>query len=208
MLQNAGMLAGHAGSAAAPPPEPAGEPEAAAPAGRLGVGNSMRGTFSSGDELRVEEIAATELRPGDVVMFTGSSGVNTGHRIVGGRPGSWITMGDNNDRPDAEPFRPGRLATRITGKVVRGEYFPIAGGPAGMRRFRLLRLRRAAHRALAALVNPLLRLLFWRPGPDHAVRFGAVTQYSRGDRLIGGRVNGIPVYAGLWRRFFYRLPEK
>ena len=67
MLQNAGMLAGHAGSAAAPPPEPAGEPEAAAPAGRLGIGNSMRGTFSSGDELRVEEIAATELRPGDVV---------------------------------------------------------------------------------------------------------------------------------------------
>lgn len=205
MLQGAGFLTGFSGEVL--PPLPAAGADAAAADHRCGIGSSMLGTFAGGDELETETVAPEQLRRGDVVVFPDAAGRQTGHRIVGGKPGAWITMGDNNDLPDPKPLAPAGPIPRITGRRRDGRYAVIAGGAAGMRHFYRLRLQRQLRVLLRKFFVPLLDLGFWRKLPDHAAVFGDTIQYSHRGRLIGWRIRGIPVYHRQSLRLRYKLPE-
>ncbi|MCI5779927.1 MAG: hypothetical protein MR051_08985 [Lentisphaeria bacterium] len=206
MLQGAGFLTGFSGESL--PPLPATKTNAAETADRrCGIGSSMLGTFAGGDELETVTVAPERLRRGDVVVFSDASGRQTGHRIVGGKPGAWITMGDNNDLPDPKPLAPEGPIPLITGRRRDGRYAAIAGGAAGMRHFYRLRLQRQLRVFLRKVFVPVLNLGFWRKLPDHAAVFGETIQYSHRGRLIGWRIRGIPVYLRQSLRLRYKLPE-
>ena len=206
LLRKYGMLAGFDGEAA---PSAAGAvpmemPETGA---KRGIGSSMLRTFASGDELETERVPADRLRRGDVVEFVNAAGQNVGHRIVGGVPGRWITMGDNNDDPDPEPYVPGETATRIVAKIAGGSRTPIRGGRAGMAHFHAVRVRRAVHRAFAEIFEGALNCCFWRIEPEKRTDFGEVIQFSHRGRLIGWTVRGVPAYRRNILRLRFKLPE-
>lgn len=175
--------------------------------GKRGIGSSMLRTFAPGDELETERVPSDRLRRGDVVEFVSAAGRNIGHRIVGGVPGRWITMGDNNDFPDPDPYIPGETATRIVARISRGKRTPIRGGRAGMAHFRVARMRRATHHAFAKCVAALLNCCFWRIEPEKRTDFGEVSQFSHRGRLIGWTVRGIPAYRRQILRLRFKLPE-
>ena len=205
-LRQLGMLAGFEGDA--PPTASAASPvEMPELTGKRGIGSSMLRTFAPGDELETERVPAGRLRRGDVVEFVNAAGRNVGHRIVGGTPGRWITMGDNNDVPDPDPYIPGETATRIVARVSRGRRTPIRGGWAGMAHFRAARMRRAAHSASAKIARGLLNCCFWRIEPEKRTDFGEVSQFFHRGRLIGWTVRGIPVYRRQLLRLRFKLPE-
>ena len=190
-LRQFGMLVGFEGEA---PPSPSVEFPVEMPeiTGKHGIGSSMLRTFASGDELETERVPADRLRRGDVVEFVNAAGRNVGHRIVGGVPGRWITMGDNNDKPDPEPYIPGETATRIVAKIRKGKRTPIRGGRAGMAHFHVARMRRAVHFALSRIAEGLQNCCFWRIEPEKRTDFGEVSQFShRGLPLWGDRKYGL-----------------
>ncbi len=208
MLQQSGCLAGFSGDtvSAVPPPK-----SAAGINQDIGIGFSMLGTFENGDKLEVKKCDFSRLRRGDVIRFINREGIMVGHRIIGGKNGRFVTMGDNNDHPDRHFVTAANEPVLITGKVHHGRYYPIRGGEAGMRHFYFLRVRRACRRGvrrcLKLLVLPLLKGFFWRRTPDRVTKFGNTRQFSCRGKVIGWRINGNAVYAGHLLRLFYRLPE-
>lgn len=211
MLQQAGCLAGFS-SGDTPVPAAAVPASDNVSGGRFGIGFSMSGTFENGDKLEICECDPEKLRRGDVICFTDSRGQSIGHRIIGGKPGRWITMGDNNDRPDRHIVTGRNGIKLITGRIRMGKYRPIYGGNAGMRHFYFLQARRRCRifllRTAKWIFMPLSGVFFWRKMPDKATSFGKNCQYSHRGRVIGWRINGNPVYAGHILRLFYRLPAK
>lgn len=70
---------------------------------------SMRPAYGDDDIILVERAPYEELRLGDIVeganntaqlMAEMGQAWTAGHRIVGGRPGAWVTRGDNNQQRD------------------------------------------------------------------------------------------------------------
>lgn len=210
MLQQAGCLAGFTDTVSVPPAAAVRSSNISAE--RFGIGFSMSGTFENGDKLDICECDPEKLRRGDVICFTNRDGRAVGHRIIGGKPGKWITMGDNNDLPDRHFVTARDNIKLITGKTHLGKYYPLPGGNAGMRHFYLVQFRRRSRifllRGMKMAFLPLSGIFFWRKKADKSTNFGRIIQYSRRGKVIGWRINGRSVYAGYWLRLFYRLPEK
>jgi signal peptidase I len=82
----------------------------------LGEGKSMEPTFYAGDFVITRDVPASDLRPGDVVLFE-DKGHHVMHRIVSITPGAagdaiLVTRGDNNvldDEPVAAGVVEGKL---------------------------------------------------------------------------------------------------
>lgn len=207
MFVNAGFLAGYgvAEKAAAPVRQ-----QGTAEVHNFCIGSSMAGTFETGDRLEMCNCPPTKLQKGDVISFVNKNGNFVGHRIVGGRTGRWITMGDNNDKLDRHPVTLEQNPRLITGRLHHGVYYPVARGKAGMRHFYFLRFKRQCRRIAAAAVKFPAKLLiaccFWRKKADRQTDFGKIIQYSYRRKVIGWKINGRNIYARHILRLMYRLP--
>lgn len=76
---------------------------------------SMRPAIGDNDILLVERAPYSDLRLGDLVEGSNESARlvasmggewDASHRIVGGKPGAWVTRGDNNSQRDPFPLTP------------------------------------------------------------------------------------------------------
>ena len=204
MLQKYGYIAGFTGEI------PERKADAGDVSGQYGIGFSMAGTFFSGDRLETIPVNTADLSRGDVIRFTDGADKMIAHRIIGGTPGAWITMGDNNAVCDPEPVT-GKNLQLVTAVWRNGIRHEIARGKAGMRHFGRLRRKRFFKLALRKLLGIPARLLikccFWRKVPAQATDFGRSIQYSDGGRIIGWQIRKHPVYASHRLKFFYCLPE-
>lgn len=204
MLQKYGYIAGFTGEI---PEEKARTGEISA---QYGIGYSMTGTFAPGDRLETVPVNTADVGIGDVIRFSDPAGRMVAHRITGGTPGAWLTMGDNNSAPDEAPVREGELQL-VTAVWRRGIRHEVARGKAGMKHFYRYRSKRAwrlgVRRVLKFPALLVIRCCFWRRKPDKATDFGRVIQYSHRGRLIGWRIGSNTVYAAHSLRFFYILPE-
>lgn len=173
------------------------------------TGNSMRGTFASGETLELDGTTFESLRPGDVVvMFDRNPYVV--HRIIGKNADSAVTMGDNNGRPDAWKLTPDGTFRLVTAAVsLNGTFRAVAGGEAGMRQFRRRQRIRKLHRFAGCLVSPLKPLKFLRiPARSEAKFRDGTVQWSYGRIPVAARSpKGGIRYLHWSKRLFFRVPE-
>jgi len=99
-------------------------------------GSSMKGTFRPGDFVETVNCRPRNLRRGDVIVFRGS---DTGHgknlivhRIVGIAEDGFITQGDNNRRPDAQPVPPNSIMGKVFSRERSGIHGKVIGGWPGL----------------------------------------------------------------------------
>jgi len=171
-------------------------------------GNSMRGMFVPGETLTLAETAFETLRTGDVVaMFDRTPHVV--HRIVGKSADSAVTMGDNNDRPDARELTAGVPFRLVTGVIsADGSARPVAGGEAGMRQFRRQQRKRKLCRLAGLLVRPLNPLKNLRIPARRETRFrdGTVQWSFAGIPVAARAPSGRFMYLHWSKRLFFRIP--
>lgn len=171
-------------------------------------GPSMRPALKPGDLLHVMPYGDGPIKPGDIVVFYPPHEKRpVTHRLISVKDGILRAQGDNNDRPDPEPFR----SESVVGKVIRvrrrlREAGPVSGragqaygaivrGFNGARR-RLFYLGRPVYRWAARL--GILRRVWPFPLPTRIVSI------SRGgcpelQLLLGGRVIGkLAPHSGRW----------
>ncbi len=109
-------------------------------------GDSMSGTFLSGDLLHVASVRIHAIRPGDVVVYR-SRGVKgpacrVVHRAVRTVPDGIVVRGDVNPREDMDLVTPENLVGRVASFKRNGAVRSVAGGSRGLRhaaRARMLR---------------------------------------------------------------------
>lgn len=171
------------------------------------TGNSMRGVFLPGEMLVLSETAFETLRTGDVVaMFDRTPHVV--HRIVEKNADSAVTMGDNNDRPDALKLAPDVPFRLVTGAIrADGTIRPIAGGGAGMRQFRRQQRKRKLRRFAGLLARPLMPLRFLRIPARRVTRFrdGTVQWDFAGIPVAARGPSGHFMYLHWSKRLFFRV---
>lgn len=171
------------------------------------TGNSMRGMFVPGEMLVLSETAFETLRTGDVVaMFDRTPHVV--HRIVGKSADSAVTMGDNNDRPDAMELTPDVPFRLVMGVMsADGSLRPVAGGEAGMRQFRRQQRKRKLRRLAGLLVRPLKPLKFMRIPARRETRFldGTVQWSFAGIPVAARAPSGRFVYLHWSKRLLFRV---
>lgn len=171
------------------------------------TGNSMRGMFVPGEMLVLSETAFETLRTGDVVaMFDRTPHVV--HRIVERNAESAVTMGDNNDRPDAMKLTPGVSFRLVTGVMLAdGSIRPVAGGEAGMRQFRRQHRKRKLRRAAGLLIRPLKPLKNLRIPARRETRFrdGTVQWSFAGIPVAARAPSGRFMYLHWSKRLFFRV---
>jgi hypothetical protein len=138
-------------------------------------GGSMLGTLRSGDQVVIEPVPLTAIRPGDVVAFrptTADDGkIPIVHRVVAIRPAGLLTQGDNNAQADEELVTADRLLGRVTYVERGGRRRLVRGGRAGQLWVVYLRAWRRAYYLTAWLGRGLYRRLrasglmrrVWRP---------------------------------------------
>lgn len=142
-------------------------------------GQSMAGTFRSGDYLVLEPAAVEDIRPGDVVIYAGRAQAgepeDVVHRVVARTPGGLVTRGDNNPRVDDVLVTAENLLGRVTHAERRGRTWPVRGGRWGLWQARAFRVGRLARRLMWQLIAPMGRwpyralrrsglvARFWRP---------------------------------------------
>ena len=171
------------------------------------TGNSMRGMFVPGEMLVLSETAFETLRTGDVVaMFDRTPHVV--HRIVEKNADSAVTMGDNNDRPDAMELTADVPFRLVTGAIsMNGAIRPVAGGEAGMRQFRRQQRKRKLRRVAGLLARPLKPLKFMRIPARRETRFldGTVQWSFAGIPVAARAPSGRFVYLHWSKRLFFRV---
>ncbi len=122
---------------------------------RFYQGNSMRGTFRSGDCLLVMHVLLAELRPGDVVVYRGQNEQGQAdelvHRVVAVAAGAAIAKGDNNPRADTTPITSDNLLGRVTHVQRNGKTRQVWGGQLGLMRARIFRIGKWARRWIVRL---------------------------------------------------------
>lgn len=174
-------------------------------------GNSMRGIFVPGEKLRLaDETPFEQLRAGDVAVNFGRMPYIV-HRVVGIRDGVAVTMGDNNDRPDAWPLNPSTPFRIVTGVFsADGTVRPVAGGEAGMRQFRSQQRKRKTRRFAGCLVRPLRPLKILRLPARRETRFrdGTVQWSFAGIPVAARGPSGRTMYLHWSKRLFFRVPER
>ncbi len=157
-------------------------------------GGSMGGTFRDGDCLFVEVKAFESLQPGDVVAYREDEKA-VAHRIVERDAVGWITQGDGNRLRDRRVLRPARLIGQVAEYERNGIRYPVAGGPAGLRRARWLHVLARGRRMSFFCLAPPYRLLrasrvtrlFWRPEFVHlrlAGNDGGILKFIHRDRTV------------------------
>jgi signal peptidase len=82
------------------------------------ISGSMRPTLDVGDVVIIAKVSADTVKPDDIIQFREAEGVTTVHRVVKiqeieGKT-VFITQGDANSEPDANPVLPGN----VVGKAV------------------------------------------------------------------------------------------
>ena len=171
------------------------------------TGNSMRGMFVPGEMLALSGTAFETLRTGDVVvMFDRAPHVV--HRIVEKNADSAVTMGDNNDQPDAKLLARGVPFRLVTGVIsADGTVRSVAGGEAGMRQFRRQQRKRKLRRFAGLLVRPLKPLKFLRVPARRETRFrdGTVQWSFAGIPVAARTPSGRFMYLHWSKRLFFRV---
>ncbi len=118
-------------------------------------GPSMAPTFHPG-QLLYTRPDASDISPGDVIVFDNSSGnIPTVHRVVSISDRGLITRGDNNRLYDLSPVLPDHLIGRVEILEDQGRLIPVAGGRRG--------LWLARFGWGARWTDRRLRRLFWKP---------------------------------------------
>ena len=172
------------------------------------LGNSMRGLLTPGETLILAETTFETLRKGDVTaMFDRTPHVV--HRVIEKNADSAVTMGDNNDRPDALKLTPGAAFRLVTGVVsADGTVRPVAGGEAGMRQFRRQQRKRKLRRFAGLLIRPLKPLKILRIPARRETRFrdGTVQWDFAGIPVAARGPSGRTVYLHWSKRLFFRVP--
>ena len=174
------------------------------------TGNSMRGVFVPGETLVLAETAFETLRTGDVVAKFGRTPPVV-HRIVEKNAEYAVTMGDNNDHPDAWKLTPDDKFRLVTGAVsAGGTVRTVEGGEAGMRRFRRQQRKRKLRRFAGWLIRPLKPLKHLRIPATTETKFrDGTVQWSCGGIPVAARgPSGRTVYLHWSKRLFFRLPGK
>ena len=172
------------------------------------TGNSMRRGIIPGEMLVLSETTFETLRSGDVVaMFDRTPYIV--HRILEKKVDSAITMGDNNDRPDAMELTRGVPFRLVTGVMsADGSIRPVAGGEAGMRQFRRQQRKRKLRRFAGLLVRPLKPLKFMRIPVRRETRFrdGTVQWSFAGIPVAARAPSGRFMYLHWSKHLFFRIP--
>ena len=173
------------------------------------TGNSMRGLFVPGETLCLAEKGFESLREGDVVaILSRTPGIV--HRIVEKNAEYAVTMGDNNDRPDAMKLRSGADFRLVIGAISPdGSFRPVHGGEAGMKQFRRQQRKRRLHRLIRNAMDPLRPLKRLRIPANRETRFRDGTlQWCCGNIPVAARTpSGRTEYLGSWKRLFFRIPK-
>ena len=173
------------------------------------TGNSMRGMFVPGEMLALAETAFETLRTGDVVaMFARTPHVV--HRIIEKNAEYAVTMGDNNDCPDAGKLKPDDVFRLVTGAVaLDGTVRIVEGGEAGMRQFRRQQRKRKLRRFAGCLVRPLKPLGILRIPARTETKFrDGTVQWSFGGISVAARgPSGRTVYLHWSKRLLFRVPD-
>ncbi len=142
-------------------------------------GRSMLGTFRPGDALVLEPTPLAAIRPGDVVIFRGSSPagdpVDVVHRVISLSGAGLVTRGDANRVMDNEPVRAENLRGRVSRLERDGRSLRVAKGPLALLLVQLRRsgstgwlvikrmLRAAGRRPYRCLRQSGLVRRLWRP---------------------------------------------
>ena len=171
-------------------------------------GESMRGIFVPGEILSLEERSFETLREGDVVAIFSRTPYIV-HRIIEKNTEYAVTMGDNNDRPDAHKLTPDDAFRLVTGAVsLNGINRSVDGGEAGMRLFRRRQRKRKLRHFAGWLIRPLKPLKDLRVPADTETRFrDGTVQWSRGNIPVATVTpNGRIVYRTWSKRLFFRVP--
>lgn len=176
-------------------------------------GSSMLRTFTPGETLILESKPFDQLRCGDAVAvfndIDGKPGII--HRIVAFDGSSAITMGDNNDQPDADKLTPDSRFMICTGAVsLDGRQRKIANGRMGMFKFRINRFRRFCRNIATPAVRRIIPLMFWRIKLAESGKFSdGSTVFSFGRYFIARRTaSGIITYRNEIFKLFFRLPSQ
>lgn len=172
------------------------------------TGASMRGIFVPGEKLFLAEKAFETLQRGDIVAIFSRTPYYV-HRIIEKKADCAVTMGDNNDRPDAFRLTPDsrfRLVVRAQGPD--GAVRPVAGGEAGMEQFRVQQRKRKRRRFVWLLLSPFRPLKHLRIPARAETRFrDGTVQWSFGRIPVAARTpEGKTVYLHWSKRLFFRIP--
>ncbi|QSG07999.1 signal peptidase I [Halapricum desulfuricans] len=93
------------------------------------LSGSMEPTTSPGDVVIVD--ASAPISVGDIITFDDGNTVPTTHRVVAIEDGQYVTQGDANSNPDAQPVSPDDVLGRVTltipfiGRVILWVNTPI-----------------------------------------------------------------------------------
>jgi hypothetical protein len=138
-------------------------------------GGSMLGTLRPGDQVIIEPVPFTAIRPGDVVAFRPTTADDDKlpivHRVVAIRPAGLLTQGDNNAQVDEELVTAERLLGRVVYVERDGRRRLVRGGRVGHLWVVYLRAQRRAYNLAARLGRGPYRRLrasglmrrVWRP---------------------------------------------
>jgi len=99
-------------------------------------GQSMRGIFSFGDRLIIENVRLASVRPGDVVVYRvlnhKGSRDRLVHRVMGVAPGGLVLRGDNNSCDDKTLVTQNNLVGKVSHVERGGKRVPVRGGCSGL----------------------------------------------------------------------------
>ena len=96
---------------------------------------SMKPTLDESSVVTVENIAFSELRRGDIVIYRSAAGVPVIHRLYQQTgDNAWLVLGDNNPAIDREAVRPANLLGRVCAIFYTAAGAPLEGRAALARR--------------------------------------------------------------------------
>ena len=174
------------------------------------TGDSMRGSFVPGETLILAETAFDTLQTGDIVAIFERMPYYV-HRIVEKNAEYAVTMGDNNDRPDAARLTPdSRFRLVIRAKSLNGMEREISEGEAGMVQFRRQQRKRKLRRFAALMIRPFKPLKFLRIPANRETKFrdGTVQWSFAGIPVAARSPAGKTVYLHWSKRLFFRIPAQ
>ena len=174
----------------------------------LYMGDSMHGVFATGETVSLAETAFETLRVGDVVAIFDRTPYYV-HRIVEKKADYAVTMGDNNDRPDALKLtRDSRFKIVTEVRGLNGAVRQVSGGAAGMEQFRRQQRKRKLRRFAGWLVRPFKSLKNLRIPANTETRFrDGTVQWSCGGIPVAARsAGGKTKYLHWSKRLLFRVP--